>query len=129
MQKALPHLRKQKGSGIVLIGSVEGYDLSPYVGQYAISKLALVGLTKILSKELLKYDIRVNNVAPGFVPTLLNYDLKKNMEEKNILQRMRIKRVGTPEDMGNAVTFLLSEQASYITGETLAVAGKPIPRL
>ena len=113
----------------MLIGSVEGYDLSPYVGQYAISKLALVGLTKILSKELLKYDIRVNNVAPGFVPTLLNYDLRKNMKEKDILQRMRIKRVGTPEDMGNAVTFLLSEQASYITGETLAVAGKPIPRL
>ena len=55
-------------------------------------------------------------MAPGFVPTQLNYDLRKNIKEEVILKRIGIQRVGTVEDMANAVTFLLSEQASYITG-------------
>ena len=50
VQRALPHLMKQKGSGIVITGSIEGYDLTTYLGHYGVSKLALVGLTKILSK-------------------------------------------------------------------------------
>ena len=116
VQRALPHLMKQKGSGIVITGSIEGYDLTPYLGHYGVSKLALVGLTKILSKQLLPHGIRVNNVAPGFVPTQLNYDLRKSIKEEVILERLGIQRAGTVEDMANAVTFLLSEQASYITG-------------
>lgn len=69
VQEAVPHLKKQKGSSIVLLGSYAAYDLPQYLGHYAITKTMNVLMSKILSKELLDDEIRVNCVCPGLIKT------------------------------------------------------------
>ena len=69
VQETLPHLKKQKGSSIVLLGSYGAYDLPSIIGHYAITKTMLVAMTKILAKELLDDEIRVNCICPGLIKT------------------------------------------------------------
>ncbi|XP_022724015.1 tropinone reductase-like 3 isoform X2 [Durio zibethinus] len=99
------------------------------MAMYGVTKTALLGLTKALAAEMAP-DTRVNCVAPGFVPThfaeYITKDeaVRKIAEEKTLLQRL-----GTPEDMAAASAFLASDDACYITGETLVVAGGMPSRL
>jgi dehydrogenase/reductase SDR family protein 4 len=80
IQEALPHLRKEKDSSIVIIASYAAYDLPSVIGHYAITKTALVALTKILAKELLDDDIRVNCVCPGLIKTKFSQPLWRKGE-------------------------------------------------
>ncbi|KAA3478758.1 tropinone reductase-like 3 [Gossypium australe] len=127
LQEAAPYL--QKGSSVVLISSIMGYHPQIAMAMYGITKTALLGLTKALAKEMAP-DTRVNCVAPGLVPTnfaaFLTKDevLKKTAEESTLLGKL-----GTPGDMAAAASFLASDDASYITGETLVVAGGAPSRL
>ncbi|XP_022142483.1 tropinone reductase-like 3 [Momordica charantia] len=127
LQEVAPHL--QKGSSVVLISSIEGYQPSALLAMYGVTKTALLGLTKALAAEMAP-DTRVNCVAPGFVPTHFadfltsNDAIKKGVEAKTLLNRL-----GTTEDMAAATAFLASDDASYITGETLVVAGGMSSRL
>lgn len=75
IQEALPHLRKHKDSSIVILASYAAYDLPSIIGHYAITKTALVALTKILAKELQDDDIRVNCVCPGLIKTKFSHSL------------------------------------------------------
>ncbi|XVE87706.1 hypothetical protein DITRI_Ditri19aG0009300 [Diplodiscus trichospermus] len=127
LQEAAPHL--QKGSSVVLISSIAGFLPQNGMAMYGVTKTALFGLTKALAREMAP-DIRVNCVAPGFVPTnfaaFVTSDeyARKIVEEKSLLQRL-----GTPEDMAAAAAFLASDEACYITGEILVVAGGTPSRL
>ncbi|KAF7149751.1 hypothetical protein RHSIM_Rhsim02G0104500 [Rhododendron simsii] len=124
---ATPHL--QKGSSVIFISSITAYQPPSSLAMYGVTKTALLGLTKALAAEMAP-DTRVNCVAPGFVPTRFaefltsNDEIRKGIEEKTLLNRL-----GTTEDMAAATAFLASDDASYITGETLVVGGGAPSRL
>ncbi|XP_010270063.1 PREDICTED: tropinone reductase-like 3 isoform X1 [Nelumbo nucifera] len=127
LKDVAPHL--SKGSSVVLISSIAGYQPPASMAMYGVTKTALLGLTKALASEMAP-DTRVNCIAPGFVPTHFadfltrDEDRRKHLEERTLLGRL-----GTTEDMAAATAFLASDDASYITGETLIVAGGMPSRL
>jgi len=108
-------LKKQKDSAIVILASYAAYDLPSLIGHYSITKTALVALTKILGKELLDDEIRVNCVCPGLIKTKFSHSLWSHGEDK-AAEGMGVKRLGVPEDIASVVKFLLSTESSYITG-------------
>lgn len=115
-------MMKQRYGRIVNISSVSG--LAGQAGQtnYSASKAGVVGLTKALAREVASRQITVNAVAPGFIPTALTVDLPDDLKEA-ILKATPMGRMGTPQEIANAVAFLASDEASYITGQVLSVDG------
>lgn len=114
-------MRKKKGA-IINIASVVGIMGNAGQANYAAAKAGVIGLTKATAKELAGRNIRVNAVAPGFIAT----DMTDVIPEKNkemMLQSIPLGRMGLAEDVANAVCFLASEDASYITGQVLKVDG------
>ncbi|KAM4101706.1 tropinone reductase-like 3 [Castanea sativa] len=127
LKDAAPHL--QKGSSVVIISSFTAYQPPATMAMYGVTKTALLGLTKALAAEMAP-NTRVNCVAPGFVPTSFAAFLTTNDAiRKEIEQRSLLKRLGTTQDMAAATAFLASDDASYITGEILVVAGGMPSRL
>jgi 3-oxoacyl-[acyl-carrier protein] reductase len=101
---------------------VVGQAGSPGQANYAASKAGLIGLTKALAQEMASRDITVNAVAPGYIATDMTKVLADDVKAK-ILASVPLGRMGKPEDIANAVKFLASEDAAYITGQVLAVNG------
>jgi len=114
-------MRKRSGS-IINITSVVGIAGNGGQTNYAASKAGIIGLTKSLAKEVAVRGIRVNSVAPGFVETDMTADLSDDIREKAI-EAIPLGRMGAPQDIAKAVAFLASEDAAYITGQTLVVDG------
>ena len=113
---------KQHSGAIVNISSIWGVCGASCEVHYSASKAGVIGLTKALSKELGPSGIRVNSVAPGVIAT----DMLKSFTEddlKSLASESSLGRIGTPEDIANAVFFLASDNASFITGQTLTVDG------
>ncbi|XP_011786200.1 PREDICTED: dehydrogenase/reductase SDR family member 4-like isoform X8 [Colobus angolensis palliatus] len=97
---------------------------------YNVSKTALLGLTKNLAIELAPRNVRVNCLAPGLIKTSFSRMLWMDKEkEERMKQTLQIRRLGEPEDCAGIVSFLCSEDASYITGETVVVGGGTPSRL
>jgi 3-oxoacyl-[acyl-carrier protein] reductase len=115
-------MMKQRYGRIVNITSVSGLAGQGGQSNYSASKAGLIGLTKALAKELGGRNIAVNAVAPGFVPTDLTSIVPAELQEL-MLKMTPLGRLGTGEDIANAVAFLASDDASYITGQTLSVDG------
>uniref|UniRef100_A0A1D1ZER4 Dehydrogenase/reductase SDR family member 4 n=1 Tax=Anthurium amnicola TaxID=1678845 RepID=A0A1D1ZER4_9ARAE len=127
LQAAAPHL--SKGSSVILISSIAGFHPQASTAMYGVTKTALLGLTKALATEM-GPDTRVNCIAPGFVPThFADYLVKSEAIRKAIEEKTLLNRLGTTDDMAAAAAFLASDDASYITGETLVVAGGMPSRL
>ena len=113
---------KKKFGRIVFISSVVAYTGNPGQVNYTASKAAISGLVKSLALELSTRNITVNSVAPGFIQS--NMTDKLNEDQKNaILNRIPMKKLGNSDDIAKAVGFLCSENANYITGQTLHVNG------
>jgi len=107
---------------IINIGSVSGLMGNPGQANYAASKAGLIGLTKSLARELGSRSITANVVAPGFVETAMTGALSE--PQRAALEGQIVAgRLGTPEDIAAAVVYLASEEASYVTGQTLNVSG------
>ncbi len=121
-QAVVPYMMNQRSGVILNASSVVG--IYGNIGQtnYAASKAGLIGMTKTWSKELARYNIRVNAVAPGYIRTPMTANLPEKvtnlMKEKTPLGRM-----GEPIDVANAYLFLASDEANYITGQVLGVDG------
>jgi 3-oxoacyl-[acyl-carrier protein] reductase len=113
---------KQRSGRIINITSVMGQIGNPGQANYSASKAGLIGFTRTVARELGARGITVNAVAPGFIDTNMTDALPENLRE-GILAKIPLGRFGSPEDVGAAVTFLASEAASYITGQTLTVDG------
>lgn len=121
-QAVAPVMAKQGGGVILNATSVVGLDGNFGQTNYVASKSGVIGMTKVWSRELGKFGIRVNAVAPGFTAT----EILSNMPEKIIegmKSRTPLGRLGEPRDIANAYLFLASDEASFITGETLRVDG------
>jgi 3-oxoacyl-[acyl-carrier protein] reductase len=121
-QQALPSMMRNRWGRIVNIASVVGQAGAPGQANYAASKAGLIGLTKALAQEMASRNITVNAVAPGYIATDMTKVLPDEVKQK-ILASVPLGRMGTPEDVAAAVKFLASEDASYITGQVLAVNG------
>ena len=115
-------MMKQRYGRIINISSVVGLTGNAGQANYAASKAGLIGLTRSTAKELGARGITVNAVAPGFIATEMTENLPEDAK-KMFLEKLIVKRAGTPEDIAAAVTFLSSDEASYITGQVLTVDG------
>ena len=118
-------LKQEKGGSIVNISSMAAHYGIPKVISYTASKTALEGMTRAMAVELSSLGIRINCVAPGFIKTEMSSKaLNNDPERKNrVLNRTPMHKLGCPEDVANAVYFLCSDQASFITGEVIRVDG------
>ncbi|XP_077764820.1 dehydrogenase/reductase SDR family member 4 isoform X1 [Canis aureus] len=128
MTKAVvPEMEKRgyrQGGSVVIVASIGAYLPFPGLGPYNVSKTALLGLTKNLARELDQKNIRVNCLAPGLIKTSFSKVLwMDKAREESIKKVMQIRRMGKPDDCAGIVSFLCSEDASYITGETVVVGG------
>ncbi|KAJ4839265.1 hypothetical protein Tsubulata_005974 [Turnera subulata] len=121
LQEAAPHLNK--GSPVVLVSSVSGYDPVPPIAMYGVTKTTLLGLTKALAKEMAPHT-RVNCVAPGIIPTRLAHALIDNGSKRESAEEgTLLKRLGTAAEVAAAAAFLASDDANYTTGEVLLLSG------
>jgi 3-oxoacyl-[acyl-carrier protein] reductase len=121
-QAVLKPMVRQRGGRIVCIGSVVGQGGNAGQANYAASKAGLIGFAKSVALEVASRGITVNVVAPGMIET----DMTRAMAEQTREaweSKIPLKRMGTPDDVASAVCFLASDEASYITGQVLAVNG------
>jgi 3-oxoacyl-[acyl-carrier protein] reductase len=113
---------KQKAGRIINLSSVSGVLGNAGQANYSASKAGVIGLTKSLARELASRSITVNAVAPGFIDTDMTQAMTDTAKAAT-LEQIPLKRVGTPKDIAEAVAFLASDKASYITGQVLSVDG------
>jgi 3-oxoacyl-[acyl-carrier protein] reductase len=115
-------MMKQRSGRIINISSVAGLVGNAGQANYSASKAGIIGLTKTLAKEFASRGILVNAIAPGFIRTKMT-DVLPEDQRAALLKLIPLERIGEPEDVANAVLFLASPLASYITGQVLPVDG------
>ena len=122
MKSAIRPMMKNKYGRIINITSIVGLTGNPGQANYAASKAGLIGMTQSIAKEVGTRGITVNCIAPGWIDTEMTVDLPED-SKKDLLDRIPIGKIGKPEDIAHAAVFLASDEASYITGQTITVDG------
>jgi NAD(P)-dependent dehydrogenase (short-subunit alcohol dehydrogenase family) len=124
---AIPHL--PRGATIINTASIQAYDQSPILGDYAPTKSAIVGLTKVLAKQLASKGIRVNAVAPGPIWTPLQPSGGQPQDKvKHFGESTPLGRPGQPAELASIYVFLASQESSFVTAEVFGVTGgHPLP--
>jgi len=122
-RSAYPHLKRQAGSAIVNVGSVASQGAYPGGGAYAASKAALVVLTKQLAVEWAPDGIRANSVSPGPTRTPMLDSFQSEETKRARARKVPLQRIGEPSELANAICYLLSPGASFITGHEVLVDG------
>jgi 3-oxoacyl-[acyl-carrier protein] reductase len=115
-------MMKKRWGRIIQISSVVGATGNPGQGNYAAAKAGLVGMTKSLAAEVASRNITVNAVAPGFIQTAMT-EVLTDQQKEMISQRIPAGRMGMPQEIAAAVAYLASEEAAYVTGETIHING------
>jgi 3-oxoacyl-[acyl-carrier protein] reductase len=118
----LQTMLKQKNGSIINMSSVVGISGNAGQSNYSASKAGILGFTKSVAKELGSRNIRCNSIAPGFILTEMTENLPPDIKS-DWINKIPLKRGGTPEDVANTALFLASELSSYITGQTIHVCG------
>jgi 3-oxoacyl-[acyl-carrier protein] reductase len=121
-REAIKLMAKAKSGRVVTISSVVGEMGNAGQANYCASKAGIIGFTKAVAREYAKRNITVNAVAPGFIETDMTGVLSEGIREE-LLKQIPVNRFGSPEDIANAVYFLVSGLGSYVTGQVLAVNG------
>ena len=122
MKMVLPLMSKQRSGKIVNISSIVGVIGNVGQANYAASKAAVIGLTKTVAREYAGRGVTVNVVAPGFIETAMTAALPEAVRE-DLKKQIPQGRLGMPSDIADAVSFLVSDRANYITGQVLHVNG------
>ncbi|MFS0751880.1 3-oxoacyl-[acyl-carrier-protein] reductase [Oceanobacillus sp. 1P07AA] len=115
-------MMKQKSGRIINVASIVGVSGNPGQANYVAAKAGVIGLTKTTAKELASRNILVNAVAPGFISTDMTDQLSKEQQD-SLLSLVPLERFGKPEDVARVVRFLATEDANYITGQTIHIDG------
>ena len=122
-QAAARHMRERGGGVIVNLSSVVGEQGNAGQVSYAAAKAGLIGITKSLARELASRNVTVNCVAPGFIETDMTAEHVKGEAREALLKQIPLGRIGSSEDVAEAVRFLVSPAASYVTGQVIRVNG------
>jgi 3-oxoacyl-[acyl-carrier protein] reductase len=122
IQQVIGSMLKQRWGRIINVSSVFGQIGQAGQANYASSKAGLIGLTMAIAREVASRNITCNAVAPGFIETAMTAGLAEDFKQ-NAVKMIPLGRVGTADDVANAVAFLASDEASYVTGHVLNVNG------
>lgn len=125
LKEALPWLSRSKSSSVLFVASYAGYSPAPVIGIYSVTKTTLIGMTKMLGMELIGVGIRVNGIAPGIIKTKFS----ETLWESEDVKRNPTGRMGNPEECASCAAYLCSDEASYVNGETVVIAGGYAARL
>jgi 3-oxoacyl-[acyl-carrier protein] reductase len=121
-KSALKYMSKQKEGNIISIASIVGVMGNAGQANYAASKAGVIGFTKTVAKEYAKRGIKANAIAPGFIATAMTDELSDKVKEE-MMKQIPMGKLGTPEDVADAVLFLASDASSYITGQVINING------
>jgi 3-oxoacyl-[acyl-carrier protein] reductase len=121
-QQVLPGMMRERWGRIISVASVVGQMGNAGQANYVSSKAGIIGLTKCLAQEVASRNITVNAVAPGFIETDMTAKLSQEVRDR-MMATVPLKRFGQPEDVANAVNFLASDDAAYITGHVVNING------
>lgn len=116
------HMMKQRSGKIINVASIVGVSGNPGQANYVAAKAGVIGMTKSVAQELASRNILVNAVAPGFISTDMTDALTQEQQDA-ILSKIPLAKLGTPEDVANVVRFLASDDANYLTGQTIHIDG------
>ena len=118
----VPYMMKNNYGKIISTSSVSGFNGNFGESNYAASKAAITGMSKVLAKELGKYNINVNSISPGFVTTDMTAQMPAEARERSIAM-IPLKRAGEPEDLASVYVYVASDEASFMSGVNIVVDG------